>query len=60
MVRIYKSCWRRSIDVLIFMAWQHGLDQSHMDVYGVREFSTRMAIPPEWERAREAFCRTVA
>ena len=40
------------------MARQHGLDQSHMDVKGAREFSTRTAIPPEW--AKEAFLQTIA
>ena len=35
------------MDALILMARQHGLDQSHMDMNGAKEFSTRTAIPPE-------------
>ena len=59
-VRMYRSMERWSAEALIFMARQQGLDQSHMDVNGAREFCTRTAIPPEWERAREAFLRTMA
>ena len=40
---------------LIFIVKQLGFDQSHMVVWGTREFFTSTAIPPEWDLARAAF-----
>ena len=37
-VRTYKSVGRWSVEALILMARQHGLDQSHMVVNGAKEF----------------------
>ena len=58
-MRMYRSETWPIAGPEILMARQQGLDQSHMVVDGARWFETSTVMPPECDRARVAFLRTM-